>query len=314
MSEELTETMVSDVWPWEILHTVEGVETVVTTIQAPTSERAIEMFLSAVDPADYERGLAVRPANKSRRKTILGDGKDAVVIEHVVENPNREERQFDTDAPDVMAMVMAHCDWLEEQGCRMEAELTRLDWGMKVGMLAPTSDARKRVGELRAYFGITDKKLIHENVAGQRGRTQVITLFLQEPMGHWYTKATINVLHMEYFLKHLHNQPIMELVLACNATKSPALVSKYMNYTWLKKCQKIELNNLEISFVQLRELFMNTLVEPTELRITGTQKNLPTLDQMQLLPKLCPGLRNLWRLEYHGVKYDYRYAADKQPK
>jgi hypothetical protein len=314
MSEELTGTMVKSVWPWEILHTVDGQETVLCLIRAETSEKALEEFLGNVDPADYERGLSVRPANKSRRQTVIGEGKDALVVEHVTENPNREERAFDTDAPDVMTMIMGHADWLEEQGCSMEAELLRLDWGMKVGMLAPTADARKRVQELRKYFGILDQRLVHEKVEGQRGRTQTITLFLQEPMGHWYTKATINLLHVEKFLKHLHNQPIMDLVLACNATKAPGLVGKYLKYTWLKKCEKLELNNLDISFVQLRELFKDTVVTPTHLRVTGQETKNLTVEQMQLLPQLCPGLKHLWTIDYHGAKYDYRYAPDKQPK
>lgn len=241
---------------------------------------------------------------RSRRKNEFGD-------EFIVENPHREERTFDTDNPDVMAMMMAHIDWLAEQGCDEEAELMMLDWSLKIGNAARTEDITKRISELRKKFMVKDTKLIHEQIDGPRNRKQTITLFLEEPLGCYYTKATLNLLHMENanFQKRLHAEPILSLLLACNGTSAPALAAKYMNYKWLKKCTRIEFNNLEIGFTQFRDLFRNTEVAPYEIVITGRNKNPVTTQQLELLPTLCPNLKHLWSIEYHGVKWDYRTAS-----
>lgn len=242
---------------------------------------------------------------RSRRKNEFGE-------EFVVEVADREERQFDTDAPDVMAMMMAHIDWLAEQGCHLEAELMMIDWSLRIGNLAGSKHVFERQTELRKYFGIKDKRLVHKQVDAPRGRKQTITLFLEDPMGCYYTKATVNLLHVEQFVDRLHGEPLMSLLLACNGTTAPALVSKYLNYPWLKKCAKLEFNNLEIGYVQLRELFKNTAVRPLELVITGRQKQLPTIDQLKILPLTCASLKDLWNIDYHGVRYDYRLDPNKQ--
>lgn len=241
---------------------------------------------------------------RGRRKNKFGD-------EFIVENPDREMREFDTDTPDVMAMFMAHIDWLAEQGCHEEAELMMYDWGIRIGNVARTENTTKRIAELRKKFQVKDTKLVHQQVDGPRGRKQTITLFLEEPIGCYYSKATVNLLHMENaaFQDRLHHEPILSLLLACNGTSASGLVAKYMDYKWLKKCMKLELNNLEIGFTQFRELFKNTEVAPYEVVITGRNKNPVTTDQLKLLPVLCPNLKHLWSIDYHGVKWDYRTAS-----
>jgi hypothetical protein len=213
-----------------------------------------------------------------------------------------------------MAMFMAHIDWLAEQGCNEEAELMMLDWSIRIGQLARTQEATNRIAELRKKFLVKDTKLVHENVDGPRGRKQTITLFLEQPLGCYYTKATLNVLHMENetFQKRLHAEPILSLLLACNGTAAPALVAKYLQYKWLKKCERLEFNNLELSYTQLRDLFMNSYLQPKELIITGRTKSTVTADQLKVLPLICPGLRNLWQMTYHGVEYDFRTKTQEQ--
>ncbi len=252
---------------------------------------------------------------RSRRRNEFGD-------EFVVENPDREQREFDTDSPTVMTMIMAHIDWLAEQGCHQEAELMMLDWSIRLGQTPRTTETTKRIADLRKYFGVQDKKLIHQQVDGPRNRKQTITLFLEQPMGCYFTKATLNILHMENaaFQKRLHGEPILHMLLACNGSGAPALVAKYLDYVWLRKCETLEFNNLEIGYVQLRDLFRSCTVRPSELIITGRNKTTVTADQLKVLPLICPGLANLWRINYHGIEYDYRmqtqitHGSDTKPR
>jgi hypothetical protein len=231
--------------------------------------------------------------------------------EYIVENPNREERPFDTDSPHAELMVLAHIDWLMDSDCPLEAELMQLDWQMRIGTLAPGQEVRDRIRELKQYFQIQDRKPIHKTVKSARGRDQRITLFLEETLGQWYTKATVNLLQMEEFLQELHDYPITSLCLACNGTSAPALVAQYLNYKWLRKVYRLELNNFDVDYISLRQLFKTTVIQPRELLITGRPKRVPTMDQLEILPTLCPSLKGLWRIEYHGVKYDYRLPAEE---
>lgn len=245
--------------------------------------------------------------------------KDHLGREFIVESPWRDMSvKFDTDNPHAAQMVLLYADWLDDNGCPMEAELIRLQWSMKIGTLAPGSDAIKRVLELKKYFGITDtfrvsKRAVIPTLVRRRdgatftqNRDQLIQLFLEEPLGYWYSKATVNLMHIQEFLDVLHDHPIIHLCLVCNGTSAPALVHKYLNYPWLRKCMSLELNNFGIDFLKLRELFTNTSIQPGELIISGPERREPTQDQMRLLPLLCPGLKYLWRLKYGRSEYLYR--------
>jgi hypothetical protein len=322
MSEQI-EVPVETRMPWNVTRNYGGEVTDYGTIWADDADKARAEFLSRFDDEEKievdgrqttERelmtvGLTVKEPVKSRRKDQHG-------IEFVVEDVQTEEREFDMDAADSHTMVAAHCDWLEEQGCRLQAELLRLDWGVRIGHVPRSKSVVDRIAKLRKYFEIKDSKLVPQQVDGQRGRKQTITLFLQEPLGHYYTKATVNLLHLsnEVFQAVLHNNPIMDLCIACNATSAPGLVVKYLNYQWFKKVEKLELNNLEVPFVQLREMFRGSPLRLRELRITGRQKTLPSIQQLQLLPSLVKEFSDLWTIDYHGVKYDYRFDESNQPK
>jgi hypothetical protein len=283
------------------------------------SDKGNECF--AYNPAEELEGY------DSRRDFLkCRCGQNMVWVEELPDNPKYSDkgneikgrimpqREFNTDAPDVMTMVAAYVDWLQEQGCNEQAELMNLDWGRRIGHVPNSEEVSTRVAELRKKLSIPQDRKINKEVDGQRGRKQIITLYLQELIGHWYTKATVNLLHVEKFLPELHAQPVLHLLLACNGTSAPALVSKYLNYGWLQKCETLELNNFEVGFVQLRELFTKSSIHPTTLIISGRGKQAPTIAQLQLLPKLCPPLKHLWRIDYHGVKYDYRFPEDAQPK
>lgn len=245
---------------------------------------------------------------------ILPDNPEYLNRGNEVKGRIMPQREFDTDSPNVLAMVQGYIDWLIDQGCDEEGELMQLDWGRRIGQVVNCEEVIKRVTELRKKFNLNPDKKINKEVEGQRGRKQIITLYLQEQLGHWYSKATVNLLHVEKFIDELHAQPILSLLLACNGTSAPGLVSKYLNYPWLRKCKTLELNNFEVGFVQLRELFTKCMLTLTELKISGRGKQAPTIAQLQLLPKVCPPLAHLYRIDYHGVRYDYRYAEDNQPK
>jgi len=224
-------------------------------------------------------------------------------------------QQFDFTEPDAKQTAFIYCDWLADKGLVDQAELMLLDWNHRFGNLKPNDDSLARVKELREQFGIKDvRSLTNKNVDGTRNRKQTITLLLEQPLGFFYTKATINVLHLEHFQKEIDDQPIVYMLLAFNGTTDVTNGVKYLGYSKYQKIETWEMNNWDLSFTDLRTVFMSTKVKPKHLLITGRVKNLPTKEQLKLLKEVCPGFRHLETIDYHGAKYDYRFAEDNQPK
>lgn len=241
--------------------------------------------------------------------------------EFLVENVDRVTCDtWDRDHPCVAESLHVYTDWLDDHGCSEEAELMRLEWGIKIGQQAADRDTLKRISELKQQFQIKDRLVVTKPAEVGKVRPRLGQMFFENTCGHFYLKATVALRDIPTFLSELHSQPIVELVIMAEtplATRRATLsrdmsrmlvmeeLQKYMGYTWLRKCLTIELNGFDFEFPALRNIFRNSELYPRILRVTGRDLTSPTPEQARVLPLTAPNLRYLWTLQFGSFKYEY---------
>lgn len=216
----------------------------------------------------------------------------------------REE--FNMDSPDLYGMMMAHIDWLQETGCESEAELMNIEWGYKIGTLSRTDDNIARAKKLREELKFKPTKTITKEVGmGTRQRSRVSCIF-DDAVGAYFTRASLNIVHVMDFLAELHEQPLLSLAFNCNGVAGLGLAQTYLNYKWLQKVMNWEFSGLNVDFLGFKRLINSGTINAQNLVINTMNRNdLPTDDQMRILPLTIPTLRYLKTLKYNGKLYTY---------
>lgn len=231
----------------------------------------------------------------------------AVVSERQVEGRND---YFSFDHKDPLGVMLFRADWLADEGLvPEEEELIRL----QLEQYGPhhKEEVRQRIQDLQVLLGIKATKIITINKLvsfsrnpGRQDREVRRTkqMILTEPLGTFYTKATIQAIDIDDFDLQIRSLPIVKLTVSCPREKN---LAKYFKYVWLEKIKVLELNSLGCSMSELPNLFKGSIIKPDHLIISGTAGQAPSESQALLLPIMAPCMKQLKSMTWGRRTFDY---------